>query len=56
VDVHPTDFSRPGELMARAEAAAHAFLRERSADVVALRDHRRTRGAPTAPGALPTAG
>jgi hypothetical protein len=41
IDVHPMDFSRPADLMTRAEAHARAFLDERSADVVALHDHRR---------------
>ena len=56
VDVHPTDFSHAGELMARAEAVARAFLRDHSADVVALREHRRKRDAPTPLDGLPAAG
>ncbi|HET7456400.1 MAG TPA: patatin-like phospholipase family protein [Gemmatimonadaceae bacterium] len=56
VDVHPTDFSRPAELMARAEAAARAFLEEHSADVVGLREHRRKRDPPTGLDGLPAAG
>ncbi len=43
IDVHPMDFGRPAELMARAEARARVFLQERSADVVALHDHRPNR-------------
>jgi hypothetical protein len=36
IDVHPADFSRPGELRRRAAANARAVLEEPSADILAL--------------------
>ena len=57
IDVHPMDFSRPEELMTRAEATARAFLADRSARIVALEDRRRDRRARPAPSVeLPPAG
>jgi NTE family protein len=57
VGVHPMDFGHTAELIARAEATARAFLRERSADVVALDAHRVSRRRRTAPAdELPSAG
>jgi hypothetical protein len=42
--------------MARARAEAGSFLQERSADVVALQEHRRKHSPPTSMHGLPAAG
>ena len=57
IGVHPMDFSRSAELIARGEASARAFLDERSADVVPIEARRQGRRSRIArAGELPPAG
>jgi hypothetical protein len=57
VRVHPMDFGHSAELIARGEATARAFLRERSADVVPLDARRASRRPRIVPAdELPSAG
>ena len=57
VGVHPMDFGHSAELIARGEATARAFLRERAADVVPIQSRRVSRRPRLAPAdELPSAG